>query len=142
MSHKKDARLIWVNTISGNILYCTHLFSQTLSELSSLLTKLPEDRLVSLFTRQLCNLDHSESLKACLISSLQKLVCANVIRKETMATHLLDCLKIKHSTLIKQVWNIRYFRILIISLKLVSGFQSGPTFSYFLYLVLLFPTFS
>ena len=76
---------------------------QSLAELSLLLTKLPEDRVMSLYTRHLCNPDLPDSVKACLISGLQKLMCGSILSKETMATRLAESLKFKQPVLIKQV---------------------------------------
>ena len=78
-------------------------YFQALAELSSLLTKLPEDKVLSLYTRHLCNPDLPDHVKASLISGLQKLACGHVISNETMATGISQVLRVRQSAIIKQV---------------------------------------
>ncbi|XP_060607122.1 AP-4 complex subunit epsilon-1-like [Ruditapes philippinarum] len=79
-----------------------HIATWVLGELCPILKNMPDDKVISLFTRHLGNEKLGYSTQSCIVTALQNLVIKGVVNCDNMSTKINECLMEQLPIVIKQ----------------------------------------
>jgi hypothetical protein len=81
----------------------SNMIFQVLGELCPILKNMPDDKVISLFTRHLGNEKLGYSTQSCIVTALQNLVIKGVVNCDNMSVKINECLTEQLPIVIKQV---------------------------------------